>query len=155
MPEPSPHRGLAARARLTAGWLALGAGVDLASLALTLLAFAALLWLDAGPAVRIALLSAVTTGFAEKLFALRVAFDRRIFDGWSRRWEAAEATPADDLAAFDAALAATGLRTAAKTGGRGVDERIRGAMKLLTYQAGLFIIQALALIAAVICRHGS
>lgn len=154
-PEPSPHHDVAVRTRLAAHWLALGQGIDAASLAFTVLAAAALLWLEAAPAVRLALVAVVLAGLAEKFFALRVAFDRAIFSDWARRWEKTDAiSAANDLAAFDAALAAVG-RCRGDPGGRCVEGRIRGAMKLLRRQAGLFIIQAAAILAAVICRYPS
>lgn len=154
MPEAATSRQAAAQAGLAARWLALGANLDLASLGLTLLALATLLWAEPPGSVRPILLLTVLAGLVEKFFALRVTFDRGIFADWSRRWESAQTgTPDDDLSAFDAALATTGLRRSA-VGGRPLADRIRGAFRLLTYQAILFIMQAIALLAATLCRHG-
>lgn len=146
----------AVRACLAADGLALGRSIDTASLAFTAIAFAAALWLDTSLAVRVLLISAVMAGLAQKVFALRVAFDRAIFCDWAQRWEKLDSvSSANDLAAFDSALADVGVRRPGARGERPLDERIHGAMKLLTYQAGLFIIQSLTLLAAIICRHGS
>lgn len=156
MPEASSPREFAARARLAANWLALGAAIDVTSLAFTVVAIAAMLWLDASSPVRLALLAAALSGLAEKYFACRVAFDRSIFRDWARRWETAGAVaPETDLADFDAALATAGLRCPDRAGARTMDERMRGAMKLLTRQAGLFAVQSLALLAAAVSRHGA
>lgn len=156
MPESTQPPNAAIQARLAAHWLALGSSIDIASLALTILAAAALLGLDFALVVHAILLLSVMAGLAEKFFALRVAFDQRIFCDWARRWEMADGiSPVADLAAFDTALAAAGLRSADNPGSRPLHERIRGAIKLLTYQAALFIIQSLAILAAILCRHGS
>lgn len=149
MAEPSSERLPLVRLRLAARWLALGSSIDAASLAFTLLALAALLWTVPLPAAQAALLAAAVAGLGEKAFALRVGFDRGIFADWARRWESpGHPSPAADLAAFDAVLADLGLRRAGAHGLRSLEDRIRGALELLKWQAGLAAIQAVALLAA-------
>lgn len=148
MPEPA-----AWHCRLAAGWLSLGRIIDAASLTFTLLAMAALLWLETSPAIHLALMIGVLAGLAEKFFALRVAFDRHVFSDWAQRWEAADpASPANDLAAFDACLATAGLRSINREEPRPLDDRIRGALSLLKRQAALFALQSAALVAAILFR---
>ncbi len=141
MPEnASPSA--AAQAEITAALLALGRHIDLASL---LLICAALVTLGAAAqplTSRIALAGIVLLGLAEHFHALRVAFDAAIFSRWAARWQAADATPEADLAAFDLALVATRLRAApASPSPRPLTARIAGARRLLLRQAACCMLQ--------------
>lgn len=91
------------------------------------------------------LTAALAAGFGQLYFALRLTFDRPIFAAWIDR-EDADPDRTGDLAAFDAALAATGLRPAAPST-RPLAERVRGTRHLLRMQTTLFIVQIIAALA--------
>lgn len=149
MPEPALRQQAAARASLAAHGLAIGRSLDHFSLALTLLALAALLWSRPPPVAGAALLVAFAAGLAEKFYALRVAFDRRVIADWARRWEKPDfPLPAAELAAFDEALEAAGLRRAGNGGGHSLEGRLGGAMGLIKRQAVWVVLQAAALAGA-------
>lgn len=154
----------AARARLAASGLALGRRVDVWSLALTVLALAALLWATQQAVALLpqaCLLAAVLAGGMQKIFALRVAFDAAVFCDWAERWDraalAGDGDPANaiaaDLLAFDRALAATGLRAAPGAVLRDLDRRLWGAFKLLRGQLIALAVQFVALIVTVLALH--
>lgn len=142
----------ATKARVAAAGLLVGRGVDHWSLALTVLALAAA-WVmpPAGLLPQLLLLLVIVAGAAEKFFALRVAFDASLFAQWAESWQqAAEPGRAEaDLAAFDQALAACGLRA---NGGevRELDLRLVGAFGLLRWQLALFAVQFVAWLAALL-----
>lgn len=138
----------ATRARLTEAWLALGASLDLTSLAITMLAMAALLFGLEGSFAQVALLFAVVLGLLEKYYALRVAFDRRLFLHWAERWESLpEAKPEEDMARLDAALASAGMRKQPEQNIRDLADRQRGAFRLFRLQALALSAQGVTLLA--------
>jgi len=137
------------RASLTAAWLAGGRGIDRFSIFLTLLALATALWGEHGPEVQFVVLLAVVAGGVEKIYALRVAFDQRIFAAWAGRWSATESSEPDvAMAEFDRALGRMHLRSATAQATRGLDERIAGACALLRKQGLCLACQFFALLAA-------
>lgn len=127
--------------------LALGRSIDHSSLALALCALAFMLWRQPDAWSLAALLGAAGLGIVEKIYALRVAFDQRIFAGL-------QAQPVDEaaLVGFDAALLGLGLRRQSPTP-RTLESRIRGALGLLKVQAGLLLLQ-FALLGAGVVRQG-
>lgn len=102
----------------------------------------------AGAIWPVTLIAALGAGIGQLYFALRLAFDRPIFAAWINQ-EDADPDRTGDLAAFDAALAATGLRLAAPTP-RPLAERVRGTRHLLRMQTTLFIVQIIAAAAGVL-----
>lgn len=145
MAEPSVGR----RAGLTALWLDGGRSLDQLSLALTLLALAAALWSAGDGLAQFILLLGVALGGLEKIYALRVAFDQRIFAAWSEQWPAtANFEPDAALAEFDRTLGRMHLRPATAAAARGLDERITGACALLRKQGICLACQFFVLLAA-------
>jgi len=144
----------ALRAGIAADALALGRGIDRWSL---VFAFLALLWMALQATFSVTgllfLLAFLAAG-AQKLFALRVAFDRRIFARWAERWQHASLAGqtadavANDLEAFDRGLAAAGMRKLGGEAPRGLDDRIGGALRLLRLQSLAFVIQYAASVSA-------
>nr|MBL8457145.1 hypothetical protein [Zoogloeaceae bacterium] len=142
----------AAAARLCAALLALGGGFARWSLVLAALAFAVLFWHDLGPAGLAAVLASLACGALAAYHASRVRLDAALFDAWARRWSQADAAPAEDMAAFDRALA--GLRTATRPSrsGRTLALRCVGARGLLARQCVYTVLQTLSLlVAALVC----
>lgn len=156
MSEPRTMAEAAARARVMAAALALGRGLDLWSLALIALALATLLWLSMPLPPRIFLFASLFAGGAQKIFALRVAFDSTLFRRWAETWAAAAdrnangAAQAADLAALDHAIAACGLRAPTGDTVRDLESRLRGASKLLQRQAVFLALQFVAMTGAVL-----
>ena len=145
MAEPAASR----LAALTAAWLANGRTLDCCSLFLTLLALAAAFFSEPPVLARAALLLAVLLGVGEKIYAIRVAFDARIFSTWATSWPATADFVADAaLAEFDAQLVRLGLRSVRQQTRRGLDERIVGACALLRRQAICLALQLLAVLGA-------
>ena len=149
MAEPAP---VATQARVAAAGLQLGRGIDVWSLALTILALAILWAVPPGDLLpQLLLLLVIVAGGVEKVLALRVAFDAALFAHWAEAW-AAGAEPAEvrsELAAFDAALAACGLR-AQPAEVRALDRRLSGAFRLLRQQSAALATQLVAWLAAVL-----
>jgi hypothetical protein len=134
------------RARVMAAALALGRSLDLWSLTLAALSLVSLLWLGLPPVSAICLLLSLAAGAAQKLFALRVAFDAALFRQWG---ETPDPTSlAAELAALDHTLAICGLRAQQGGAPRDLDSRLGGAWKLLKTQALAFAIQFAAMIVA-------
>lgn len=156
MMEPPGLAGAASRARTMAAALALGRGLDLWSLALAALAVAGLLGLALPLSSAICLLVSLSAGGVQKIYALRAAFDAALFRHWAETWSSAAIQGRDpveltaDLAAFDQALAACGLRAPADGATRDLDSRLRGAGKLLRRQALALAIQFAAMIVALV-----
>jgi hypothetical protein len=147
MAEPAASR----LAALTAAWLATGRTLDHCSLFLTLLALAAAFFSEPPMLSRLGLLLAVGLGIGEKFYAIRVAFDRRIFSRWANSWPATEDFVADAaLAEFDAQLVRLGLRSARPQTPRSLDQRIAGARTLLRRQAICLALQLLAVLGAAV-----
>lgn len=142
----------ATKARVAAAGLLVGRGIDHWSLALTVLALAAA-WVMPPTELlpQLLLLLVIVAGGAEKLFALRVAFDASLFAQWAESWQqAAEpGTIEADLAALDQALAACGLRANAGEV-RELDRRLVGAFSLLRRQFALLALQFVAWLAALL-----
>jgi hypothetical protein len=149
----------ASRARTMAAALALGCSLDHWSLALVVLAMAGLLWAPSPLSSSICLLASLLAGGAQKIYALRVAFDAALFRYWTETWAAAAtqgsypAALAADLAALDQALAACGLCAPSEGTLRGLDSRLRGAGKLLRWQALALAIQFAAIIVALVAMR--
>lgn len=145
MAEPSAGQ----RAGLTALWLEAGRSLDCLSMALTLLALAAALWSGGNGLAQFILLLGVLSGGLEKIYALRVAFDQRIFSAWAGQWPAAaDFDPDVALAEFDQALGRMHRHSSTAPATRGLDERIAGACALLRKQGGCLACQFLVLLAA-------
>lgn len=142
----------ATKARVAAAGLLVGRGIDHWSLALTVLALAAAWVMPPSELLpQLLLLLVIVAGSAEKLFALRVAFDASLFAQWAESWKhtADPGRTEADLAALDVALAACGLR--ANSGEvRDLDRRLVGAFGLLRRQFVLLAIQFVAWLAALL-----
>lgn len=139
------ERRAARQAALAADRLAVGQTIDGFSLCLTLLALAAVFASAPSSTVRSALLLGVGLGVVEKLYAMRVAFDRRVFAGWAASWPATEDfAPDAALAEFDQVLVRLRLRGSARPGGRRLAVRIAGARALLRRQVTCLVLQLLA-----------
>lgn len=137
------------RASLAALWLDGGRSLDRLSMALTLLALAAALWSGINGLAQFLLLLGVALGGLEKVYAVRVAFDQRIFAAWAGQWPATESFAPDvALAEFDRMLVRMQLRSATAPAARGLDQRIAGACALLRKQGICLVFQFLALLAA-------
>ncbi|PKO32335.1 MAG: hypothetical protein CVU34_16225 [Betaproteobacteria bacterium HGW-Betaproteobacteria-7] len=133
---------------MAAAWLATGRTLDHCSLLLSLLALAAAFCSEPPLLARAALLLAVLLGVGEKIYAIRVAFDERIFSTWATSWPATGDFVADAaLAEFDGLLVRLGLRSQQPTQ-HSLDERIAGACALLRRQAICLALQLLAVLGA-------
>lgn len=157
MSESSGFAAAASRARTMAAALALGRGLDRWSLALVALALAGLLWAPLPLLSVICLLLSLLAGGVQKFYALRVAFDAALFRHWGETWAAATqerdpAALAADLAAFDQALAACGLRAPAECAVRDLDDRLSGARKLFVRQALVLAMQFAMMVVAAAMR---
>lgn len=145
MAEPSAGQ----RAGLTALWLDGGRSLDRLSLALTLLALATALWSTGDGVAQFILLLGVALGGLEKIYALRVAFDQRIFAAWGEQWPVVADFDLDvALAEFDRMLVRMELRPATALAARSLDERIAGACALLRKQGICLACQFFALLGA-------
>jgi hypothetical protein len=121
---------------VTAALLERAHSLNILSIALTILAIAALLALslvNAGrPVVALVLASSVAAGLAETYLALRVAFDAALFRLLAEN--------AIDVTALDAAMTTLGLLPAA-TAGRPLGPRVTGARRLLVAQVAAAAVQ--------------
>jgi hypothetical protein len=131
-----------ARAGLTADLLALGRSIDLWSSGLSLLVIAVLLFTQA---ITVGLIVSLALGAAAKGYALRVRLDEGVFRRWSRQWSQAHATdPAADMAAFDRSLGRP-------VSSRSLEDRCRGARRLIAWQMLTTLVQtASVLLVAII-----
>jgi hypothetical protein len=156
MIESSHFATAAPRARVMAAALALGHRLDLWSLMLVTVALASVLALPLPLTPKIFLLISILAGGAQKIIALRVAFDARLFCDWTQCWTRATAQrpaspgPEADLAALDQVLATCGLRAPASGPLRDLDSRLRGAWQLLRQQVLIWAIQFVAVLAALV-----
>lgn len=141
MPE---HETESVQAELAAALLAIGKQLDRLSLALTASALLALVIAPLASLPRLGLLVAVFAGLFEFSFACRTAFDQRIFTTWARRWRQTDTAPETTLAAFDHALATSGLRKTPAAPSRSLADRIAGARRLLRKQSACLVLQVLA-----------
>lgn len=146
---PAP-REAAAQAAIAAAFLALGRSLERCSQLLTAAALVALVVAPLATPARLGLYLAVAAGLAAQFFALRTAFDRPLFAAWADRWQKPAADPTGDLMAFDAALAAAGLRPAATGSLRSLADRIDGARRLLRRQGLCCIVQVVAWLATLL-----
>lgn len=90
-------------------------------------------------------LLAVAAGLLQLFFALRLGFDRPVFENWAACPENASR---EALAAFDAALAQTGLRRQA--GERDLAQRLGGLRSLFRRQLLAFAVQLAAMLGTVV-----
>lgn len=137
-----------AEARLCAELLALGQGFSRWSLVLAVLAIAVLLWGTPVPASFGALLASLAGGAIAAYHALRVRLDAALFDDWAHRWMRPDACPAEDLAAFDRALAGLQAYGREPQAARTLTQRCAGACGLLMRQVLFTVIQTLSLLTA-------
>lgn len=157
---PAETAAVSAHAGFVADALALGEGVDRWSLAFAL---AALLWLvmqAVCSATTLLLVLSLLAAGMQKILALRVGFDRRLFARWAERWQGTltDETVANDLAVFDRWLSAAGVRPSGETAPRDLTSRTAGALRLLRLQLLAFVVQfaasALAALIAVLPIDG-
>ena len=151
---PDTHRA-AATAALAAASLGHARSLDRLSQGLLLLALAALLvpGLDA-TACGLLLASLIPAG-VQAYHAFRCGLDARLFDHWARHWPTAGSQPNADLHAFDQALAqCCGLRpgAAGTPTPRPLEDRARGALRLLRRQALALACQGALVLAALVTR---
>jgi len=148
--------GAAARARVMAAALAFGRRLDLWSLALVMLALFSLLRMSVSLSSTICLLLSLLAGGAQKLFALRVAFDQALFRHWAETWTSAATQGHDaltfeaDLTALDQTLVACGLLPQQDGAMRNLDSRLHDAWRLLKKQVLAFAIQLATMIGAAV-----
>lgn len=134
-------------AGVTAHFLESGRLLDRSSLGMSLLALGLLFWCEPRAFTHAALYCSIMLGVLEKIFALRVAFDQRIFSDWSQIGSDGPSPAESLLPAFDKALVSASLCKPA-TGCRPVAERIHGALRLLKTQAVLHFLQLTAILVA-------
>ncbi|WP_413458539.1 hypothetical protein [Herbaspirillum huttiense] len=146
-PENSPAVQQAAhQADIALAILAVSRPLDNTSRLLSISALVLLVWHPGGPAVWAALALSIVFGIAECGFALRCAFDIPIFTSWARRWHQGH-PPQDDLAAFDLALADSGLGPKASAVPRPLAQRIAGVRRLVKNQVRCLALQGAAWVA--------
>ena len=148
-------RRAAATAALVAASLGHARSLDRLSQGLLLLALAALLFPGLGATPAGLLLASLIPAGVQAYHAFRCGLDARIFTHWARQWPAAGSLPETDLSAFDEALAhCFGMRPGAASTptSRPLDERARGALRLLRRQALALACQGALVLAALITR---
>ncbi|MGV8892729.1 MAG: hypothetical protein ACOH2K_07305 [Burkholderiaceae bacterium] len=162
MLEPLSCAAAAARAQVIAAALALGRSLDLWSLVLFTVALVSILWLSLPLLPTIFLLASLLAGGAQKICALRVAFDAALFCHWAEVWrsQSSETSVAQqkpdttalmaDLASLDQVLTMCGMRAAPDSACRDLDSRLRGAWGLLRQQILTCAIQCAALLGAIV-----
>lgn len=148
---PDTHRD-AATAALVAASLGHGRSLDRLSQGLLLLALAALLVPGLGATTCGLLLASLIPAGVQAYHAFRCSLDAHVFAHWARHWPAVGSHPDADLGAFDQALAhCFGARPGAATP-RPLDDRARGALRLLRRQALALACQGLLVLAALVTR---
>ena len=150
---PDPHRA-AATAALVAASLGHGRSLDRLSQGLLLLALAALLLPELGATACGLLLARLIPAGVQAYHAFRCGLDSHIFAHWARHWPVGS-LPDADLDAFDQALAhCFGMRpdAAGTLTPRPLDDRARGALRLLRRQALALACQGLLVLAALVTR---
>lgn len=162
MIEPLFCVAAATRAQVIAAALALGRSLDLWSLGLFTVALVSILWLSLPLLPTICLLVSLLAGGAQKIFALRVAFDAALFRHWAEVWRSQSSETSvvrqkfdltaliADLEALDQTLAICGMRVAPDGAVRDLDSRLRGAWGLLRQQILSCVIQCAAMLGAVV-----
>lgn len=134
-------------AQITAAWLSSSRMIDCTSLTLTLLAACGIFWGATASFAQFVFPLVILLGIVEKVYAVRVAFDQRLFARWASQWESSAAVDLDaELALFDEALTEMGLRQGGATG-RNYHDRIRGACTLFRRQAWCLALQFAAVLA--------
>ena len=130
------------QAAVTAAWLASGRLLHQFGLALSLVALAGAFWGGLAPLARLLLLVTLILGVVETAYALRVAFDQRLFAAWAAQ---AGFRPEDELVIFDEVLTQMQLRRPAASF-RNFEQRIAGACGLLRKQASCLLLQFLTVL---------
>ena len=151
---PDTHRA-AATAALAAASLGHARSLDRLSQGLLLLALAALLLPELGATACGLLLASLIPAGVQAYHAFRCGLDARLFAHWARHWPTAGSQPDADLNAFDQALAhCFGMRpdTPDAATPRTLDDRARGALRLLRRQALALACQGLLVLAALVTR---
>ena len=150
---PDTHRAVATAA-LAAASLGHARSLDRLSQGLLLLALAALLVPGLGATAGGLLLASLIPAGAQAYHAFRCELDARIFDHWARHWPTAGSQPDADLSAFDQALAACFEMhpDAAGAPTRPLEDRARGALRLLRRQALALACQGALVLAALVTR---
>jgi hypothetical protein len=148
-------RRTAATAALVAASLGHGRSLDRLSQGLLLLALAALLVPGLGATACGLLLASLIPAGVQAYHAFRCGLDAHLFAHWARHWPAAGSQPDADLNAFDQALAhCFGMRpdAAGTLTPRPLDDRARGALRLLRRQAMALACQGLLVLTALVTR---
>lgn len=164
MPENTTLEEAVARVRVMASVLSIGRRLDVLSLLLLAIALVLPAIVGLPPQVRVGFLVSILAAGLQVYFGLRVAFDARIFDDWSRRWDRMGSRASDtpslefELASFDRALAFCGLRQHSarpNSPPRGLENRLLGASRQLKLQALALLVQFVALACATFIPQSS
>ncbi len=143
-------RRAAATAALVAASLGHARSLDRLSQGLLLLALAALLLPGLGATPAGLLLASLIPAGVQAYHAFRSGLDARNFAHWARQWPATGSLPDADLSAFDQALAhCFGAHPGTPTP-RPLDDRARGALRLLRRQALALACQGVVVLAALV-----
>ena len=148
-------RRAAATAALVAASLGHGRSLDRLSQGLLVFALAALLVPGLGATAGGLLLASLIPAGVQAYHAFRCGLDAQIFAHLARHWPTVGGLPEADLSAFDQALAhGFGMRpdAAGTLTPRPLDDRARGALRLLRRQAMALACQGLLVPAALITR---
>ena len=154
MPETAALEEAAAKVRVMASALSIGRRLELLSLLLLAIALVLPAIVGLPLQARIGFLVSILAAGLQVYFGLRVAFDARIFEDWSRRWDRMRSLVSDtpslefELASFDRALGFCGLRKNSVTPNsppRGLESRLLGASRQLKRQALALLVQFVAL----------
>lgn len=159
MPETDTLEEAAAKVRVMVSALSIGRRLEPLSLMLLAIALVLPAILALPLQAKIGILVSILAAGLQNYFSLRVAFDARIFNDWSKRWDRTAPVESGalslefELASFDRALAFCGLRKNTTTPGtppRGLDRRLLGASKQLKLQALALLVQFVALASVVL-----
>lgn len=147
-------RQAAATAALAAASLGHARSLDQLSQGLLLVALAGLLMPGLGATAGGLLLASLIPAGVQAYHAFRCELDARLFDHWARHWPTPGSQPDADLSAFDQALAACfEMRPdAAGAPTRPLEDRARGALRLLRRQALALACQGALVLAALVTR---
>ena len=152
MPEKHSFPQAISDARTMQAALSLGRRLDLWSLLLALLALASLFSLPMTGPQRIGLLISLLTAGVQKYFALRTAFDEKLFRNLARQWademSRENASPLAGLARLDQSLARCMQCPPGDDNVRDLSSRLHGASSLIKKQAAAFFLQFASLLAA-------
>jgi hypothetical protein len=132
-----------AQAGLAADLLSIGRSIDLWNSGLSMLVFAVLL-LSAGDSV--GLIASLMLGVVSKGYALRVRLDEAVFRRWSNHWSLLQpSVPEEVMAAFDRSLGRS-------ANSRSLEDRCRGARRLLGWQIIYSMGQTLCVLAVALTK---